>query len=206
MNKIPLISIPAYEFYAEESLVQEVLDEVVALEFVDNTKNFVSKSPFYNYNLYNWIESCLEKVREIYYSDNLQLKIVSCWANKTTTLQQHAMHNHINSIVSGVLYLNDSNSELEFIYNDPWLKLHNESILGIGKSTSKMMAPSIIVSKVTPVRGKLLLFPSSLTHKANVNTSKNTKYSISFNRFVSGKLNPDSITADLSISLPSVTR
>lgn len=201
MNKIDLISIPAYEFFADDSLVDEVLDEIKKLKFDANTKNFISNENFYHKKLFDWFDSCLLKVKNIYFSDQLEFKITACWVNRTNMFQEHSYHGHINSIVSGSFYLEDSKTRMEVFLDDPWLKLQNENILGIGKTQGKYMPKEMITSFVTPAKGKLILFPSSLYHRVELHRERQPRYSIAFNSFLVGKFNPDSQTALLSLGI-----
>ena len=48
---------------------------------------------------------------------DLELYITNSWKNLTVPGEQHIIHNHTNSVISGVLYLNVSNSQPSISFN-----------------------------------------------------------------------------------------
>lgn len=198
MEKINLISVPAYVFYASDSLIQEVSEQLYVTKFQSNETNEMSTEVFFNLNLFNWFESCLAEVKNIYYNDDLELKITSCWATKATYMKFHKLHGHVNSVVSGSFYCDNYDSQLEFYMEDPWLMLHNANILGIGKTENEKI---VIKSTITPKKGMLILFPSSFQHKTHTHSTKtNTRFCVAFNSFLTGKFRPYHISAALTLT------
>jgi hypothetical protein len=170
ITKINLLSIPAYEFYATPELTQEVYLQVLDTPLVKNINNQISSDNFHNRKLIRWFNECLLQVKNLYFADQLNLKVTACWVNKSTKLQHHHLHWHPNSIVSGLFYLDDSVACTEYYIDDPYLKLNTEGLLGIGKNKFEQNVDNSIKSTIKPSKGKLLLWPSIIKHKTEVHT------------------------------------
>lgn len=197
MEEIQICPQSIYAFQANADLVEEVLLEIKTIEYKDNVKNLVSKDVFYNKNLLNWFDSCLEELRKKVYPNVEKLVITSCWANKTNKTQQHHFHNHPNSFVSGVFYLTSHESgKTNFTIEDFWQKF-DKTWLGYTTQTNT------ITHKVKPTAGQLFLFPSHLMHNTDVLNfkEKEVRYSISFNAFMTGKLLSENITTQITFSV-----
>lgn len=108
--------------------------------------------------------------------------ITESWINKTVKNEFHHLHRHGNSIVSGIVYLNDAHpsgvtkfssgkySTLSFEYTE-----HNQF--------------NAIQFGVSPKKGRLVLFPSSLHHETDLYKGDESRLTLSFNTFVQGKIN-----------------
>lgn len=201
MKNFNLINIQAYEFQADPKLLDEVLLETKKLIYIKNKNNYISKHPYYNLNLYNWFKSCLNEVKNKYYNDNLDLEIVACWVNKSTKLQAHHKHKHTNSLISGIFYLTSHQfSETVFYFDNPWTYLNRLEIFEICKFSPDNFATKTMV---TPIAGKLILFPSHIEHSVKANNDDNTRYTISFNSFFSGNIS-NQLSTSLTLKTNSV--
>ena len=102
--------------------------------------------------------------------------------NYTEDKQYHHQHDHSNSIISGVLYIDadEMTDNITFhknIYNSsPYIKIE-PSQYNLYNSENW----SVSVQKQ-----KLILFPSTLKHSVSNLTSNKTRISLSFNVFVKG--------------------
>jgi uncharacterized protein (TIGR02466 family) len=107
--------------------------------------------------------------------------ITQSWLNYTETTQYHHTHEHPNSIISGVLYINaEENNDMIKFYNNYYetIKIQPKEY-NIYNSKSWWL----------PVKtGQLILFPSSTTHSVEVKKGNNTRVSLAFNVFVKGAL------------------
>ncbi len=207
MKAINLITIPAYEFIAEDKLIADVTDQLKQTKFVNNDTNFISQELFYNAKLFEWFYECLNALSKVYYHDEIKLEITSCWATKSKLFNSHKLHGHLNSIVSGSFYVDDSDSALEFVSEDPWLKLHNDNILGIGKSNvNGEDGKYFITSSIKPKKGMLVLFPSCFRHRTTVNKENKIRYCIAFNSFVTGTCNPNLLSYNLTLNPNNIYR
>tara|TARA_B100001250_G_scaffold309474_1_gene271366 strand:+ start:37 stop:624 length:588 start_codon:yes stop_codon:yes gene_type:complete len=182
MNKIDVCPQQILSFNAPHLLTKEVLDLVVKEKWQRNDNNeysldtFLHKRDEYKY-LIKWFDVCLSQVRmEKRFMFRGDFKITQCWANKTTTGGSHHVHHHPNSILSGIFYLNDS-TPTRFITE---LKWDVPLIQSMNNASSTSTVPSEC--------GKLLIFPSTLVHGTDRMINDDTRYSMSFNTFISGEL------------------
>jgi uncharacterized protein (TIGR02466 family) len=189
-----LLSVPIYEFQCDESIIDKIYNLAINEEFDSNTYNTISKKNFYNEELYDWLDDCLEEVRKIYYVDSIKFKITNCWINKSNKLQYHHVHSHPNSIVSGILYLTTHNSgETVFYYDNPWKKMVSttrtvEIQKKIFPENEFHRDPITLTSMISPRKGKLILFPSSIFHGTKANKELFPRYSLSLNSYFSGSV------------------
>jgi len=119
--------------------------------------------------------------------------ITQSWLNYTETNQFHHTHEHPNSLVSGVLYINAD----EKFDNIKFYK-------GNSYSTIKLLIKNYNFFNsdcwVFPVEtGKIILFPSSLTHSVQIKEGLNTRISLAFNVFVKGTVGNNKDLTELKI-------
>ena len=135
-------------------------------------------------DLKNWIQSCIDDYFNtiICSSDDFEPYVTISWLNYAEEKQYHHQHDHGNSIISGVLYIDadEMTDNITFhknIYNSsPYIKIE-PSQYNLYNSENW----SVSVQKQ-----KLILFPSTLTHSVSNVTSNKTRISLSFNVFVKG--------------------
>jgi uncharacterized protein (TIGR02466 family) len=105
--------------------------------------------------------------------------ITQSWLNYTETNQYHHKHQHPNSLVSGVFYINchEEHDKIKF-FNDNYKTIKLEiKEYNIWNSESWWF----------PVKtGDVILFPSSLTHMVETKQGDNTRISLAFNVFIKG--------------------
>lgn len=126
-----------------------------------------------------------EKINEYWKSVllfNTDIYITNSWINTNDTNQQHFLHNHSNSILSGVYYINVEDSLPLITFNRmqlPFLLNFIPKEFTMFNSTEW----SIPVEN-----GSLIIFPSTLYHYVKPNTSNKTRLSLAFNTFVKGNI------------------
>jgi uncharacterized protein (TIGR02466 family) len=104
------------------------------------------------------------------------LKIDSCWAIVNGKLASNSVHNHPNSILSGVYYLQAPENSGVISFSDP-------------RSAAQVLVPPMTefspwtLPKISyqPQAGTMLLFPSWLLHGVEMNMSSELRISLSFN-------------------------
>lgn len=107
--------------------------------------------------------------------------ITQSWLNYTDKNQYHHIHEHPNSLVSGVLYINADEKYDKIKFHD---KQYN-----CFKITPKDYNMYNSNSWWFPVKKTdLVLFPSSTTHSVENKEGDNTRVSLAFNVFVKGIL------------------
>jgi uncharacterized protein (TIGR02466 family) len=104
------------------------------------------------------------------------LEITTCWAIVNGKMAYNSVHNHPNSILSGVYYLQAPENCGGIYFSDP-------------RPASQMLIPPMeefnlwTYPKVSykPHEGTMLLFPSWLLHGVEMNMSEELRVSLSFN-------------------------
>jgi len=108
-----------------------------------------------------------------------ELYITQSWTNYTEQYQQHHRHNHPNSIVSGVFYINvDENRDRISFYKkeETQIRIHSKIFNDLNSNLWWI-----------PVKNNLLiLFPSNIDHEVLLVTEGDIRVSLSFNTFVKG--------------------
>jgi len=112
-------------------------------------------------------------------SNNITPYITQSWLNYTETNQYHHKHQHPNSLVSGVFYINchEEYDKIKF-FNDKYSTIKPEV-----KDWNIWNSETWWFSVKT---GDIILFPSSLTHMVETKQGDNTRISLAFNVFIKG--------------------
>ena len=116
--------------------------------------------------------------------DDLELdfKITQSWLNRTLCNSNgHHLHNHPNSFISGVFYIQVDPSVDSIVFNKSSQDFFHLPIKNYNNFNSSSW-------KVPVTNGELLLFPSSLFHQVNPVRGKKDRISLSFNTFPYGLL------------------
>jgi uncharacterized protein (TIGR02466 family) len=108
----------------------------------------------------------------------VSLKITQSWVNFNENNTAHHTHNHVNSIISGVYYINP-----EIPQSIKFFKKH-ENILSYEIDYHNQFNSKEFMLNCK--RGMLILFPSELTHAVEPNESLEKRISLSFNTFFKG--------------------
>ena len=110
---------------------------------------------------------------------NITPYITQSWINYTEKNQFHHKHNHPNSFISGVFYINcdEKFDTIKFFKKD------YERIAPEVKEWNVWNSQSWLFPVKT---GDVILFPSSLDHKVETKETDNTRISLSFNVFIKG--------------------
>lgn len=186
-----------FEFECDEHLVNELLTQIEKQDYMvsyhvdGDDANYCElgyeKKDNYNTSLsneklYNFFNYCLDKVWSSYCNDKIfqsKLKICDLWVVKSQFSQIARPHTHSLSLFSGLLYLTTcTKSETVFFSNDEFYENWKEFF---GRES---LLDNKIQEKIKPVKGKLIIWPSSILHKINPHKEKEPRYTISFNSFV----------------------
>jgi len=112
-------------------------------------------------------------------ANNITPYITQSWLNYTKTNQYHHKHQHPNSFVSGVFYINcDEQFDKIKFFNDKYSIIKPEI-----KNWNIWNSETWWFSVKT---GDIILFPSSLTHMVETKQGDNTRISLAFNVFIKG--------------------
>lgn len=119
--------------------------------------------------------------------------ITQSWINYTDEKEHHHAHEHPNSLVSGVLYLD---ADINF----DGIKFYKKDRYATLKFTSKEYNTFNSDTWSFPVEtGDLILFPSFLTHGVTIKKGKNTRMSLAFNVFIRGLLGNNKELTELKL-------
>jgi uncharacterized protein (TIGR02466 family) len=158
-----------------------------------NNNYILNEKPFANIKkeLDLKVEDYFDKV--ISPANNITPYITQSWLNYTETNQYHHKHQHPNSLVSGVFYINchKEYDKIKF-FNDNYKTIKLEiKDWNIWNSESWWF---------TVKTGDVILFPSSLTHMVETKEGDNTRISLAFNVFIKGTVGNNKNLTELYLS------
>jgi|TARA_E500000318_G_scaffold93178_1_gene92145 uncharacterized protein (TIGR02466 family) len=108
--------------------------------------------------------------------------ITQSWFNYTKEKQAHHEHEHPNSYLSGVYYI-DANKKLDSIM------FSNKRYTGqISLPATQYNDYNSKSYKLSVSTDDIILFPSSTTHRVDTKKGKNERLSLAFNVFIKGNL------------------
>ena len=110
---------------------------------------------------------------------DVSLYTTQSWLNYTKEGQYHHKHEHPNSVVSGVFYIN-ADPEVDKIY---FFKSGYKQIKFPTENFNPFNSESWYFTVKT---GDIVLFPSYLTHMVETKAGKNVRTSLAFNTFAKG--------------------
>ena len=105
--------------------------------------------------------------------------LTQSWLNKTGKGDHHHRHNHSNSLISGVLYLETDHDTITFFRED-------SNLLSLTVEDYHLFNSPSWVFNVK--RGDLILFPSNLHHMVEEKVSEADRISLAFNVWVTGSI------------------
>lgn len=117
-------------------------------------------------------------------ANNVTPYITQSWLNYTELNQFHHRHQHYNSLISGVFYINcDEQFDKINFFNDKYefikFKVKKYDVY----NTSGWFFPV--------KTGDIILFPSHLNHMVNIKQGTNLRISLAFNTFIKGEIGDD---------------
>tara|TARA_B100000965_G_C19427673_1_gene685030 strand:+ start:130 stop:933 length:804 start_codon:yes stop_codon:yes gene_type:complete len=129
----------------------------------------------------SWIETKIQIFRKSILGYKNNLIITQSWVNKNNKNEQHHLHSHPNSIVSGVWYpyIHDKLPPIEFHDNREREVQPERETFNIFNSGAFMLPMKM---------GELILFPSNLKHSVPTNIFDEERISLSFNTWTKGDL------------------
>jgi len=114
--------------------------------------------------------------------------LIHSWFNLTTHNEGQDWHQHQDSTISGCYYYQTSGADGDIVFKNPNPFTHLE-LFPFGGHTQKYYSAS-------PAVGKIVLFPSWMEHKVNLNPTDTTRISIAFNLY------RDNLNSELLASTP----
>jgi uncharacterized protein (TIGR02466 family) len=177
------------------------------LSFIDKTKSDCNKNEgnitsndnyILNNKAFKDLKTDLDLIVKDYFekvispTDAITPYITQSWLNYTETNQYHHKHEHPNSLVSGVFYINcnEKFDKIKF-FNNKYQTIKPEI-----KDWNIWNSESWWFSVKT---GNVILFPSSLTHMVETKEGINTRISLAFNVFIKGTIGNNKNLTELKL-------
>lgn len=192
MNIAGLFPIPIGICKLPRLLTEDEINFVLEQETTNNDSNISSKdNRILNHPRLNDIKTFCQESTDKFYKDiyapklDNWLTITQSWANYTHPGQFHHRHNHPNSFISGVMYIQaNKNTDKIIFYNPEYEQLRQlTDEYNIYNSESWFFEVE---------SGMLILFPSKLWHMVpTVDSMSNLRVSVAFNTFPLGILGSD---------------
>lgn len=186
MNLLSLFPTPVGIFNLNREITKEELEYIKGLEMRPNMGNTTSVE---NYILkkkeLKGIKKFIEESLEQYFisvfqpQDAVKLCVTQSWINFSTKGQWHHKHAHPNSFVSGVFYFsaNERSDKIYFSKEEyQRIKLNPKEYNAYNSETWWLEANT----------GRLIIFPSELSHNVAPVEEEETRISLSFNTFPKG--------------------
>ena len=120
--------------------------------------------------------------------------ITTSWFTETDIMEQSQYHQHQNSFISGVLYLNVNEDSGSITFED----FRDEQIKVSCTEYNVLNGNSYTVQ---PVNGLILLFPSKMWHIVNKNKSEHKRNSLAFNVMPVGTVGVPTADSHMRIKL-----
>ncbi len=173
------------------------------LEMIENSGNLMSKNDkildsnelsnlkrFIDEQLFDFKKNLL-KIK-----DDNEIYITQSWVNNSKPDQFHPKHKHPNSVISGVMFLDDNKDG-----SLPSLRFHRTlEMFALDFKFDSLNEFNASAREFDPAQGMLMLFPSLLEHDVEKNTSDRVRTSISFNTYVRGIVGGREQLTEVSIS------
>jgi uncharacterized protein (TIGR02466 family) len=181
---------PVYMSKLDRDLTKKELSFIdkTKLDFYKNEGNITSNDNYIlNQKVFNKLKEDLDLRVQDYFkkvlstTDAVTPYITQSWLNYTETKQYHHKHQHPNSLVSGVFYVN-CHEEFDKI------KFFNDTYKTIKPEIKDWNLYNSETWWFTVKTGDIILFPSSLTHMVETKEGDNTRISLAFNVFIKGTI------------------
>ena len=171
-------------------LTKKEFDHFLPLQVSRSIGNNISKSKniLETEDLIDIKNFCLSSVNQYLVSvlnpmNSISIYITQSWININQKDDYHHKHTHPNSFISGVFYIETSNTDsIEFHTKNEWLF----------EFETKEFSHTNSFNWNYPVKkNTLLLFPSYLEHSVPINHNSTNRISLSFNTFFTGSAGDD---------------
>ena len=157
------IEVDSNEQFSYSSLDKKILDkkpyEEIRKHVEEHFNNYVS-------NILEWDQ---------------EFKITTSWLTKTLYDQRANYHNHNNCMYSGVLYLKTPKEKAKITF----VNYETKRFLLIPKKYNMLNNCEFLIDTLP---GDIVIFPSEVFHKININKSHEERISLAFNFIPVGKI------------------
>lgn len=129
-------------------------------------------------NLKKWIKFHIDEYTTNVLNWTTKVTITQSWISIKESNQEHILHKHPNSFISGVFYWEDDIEPLQFLRPE---KNHNYEV---ARNLSSTGHNSFDYHSFKPRKNTLIIFPSELKHSVPSNSKNEIRRSLAFNTWV----------------------
>ena len=159
-------------------------DKVLDCEELSSLRRFIDE------------QGLVYKKKLLQMKDENEIYITQSWVNKSGPGQFHPKHKHPNSVISGVIYVDDNEDG-----RLPPIRFHRSAdMFPLDFSFDALNESNADCRSFEAVQGSLFLFPSLLEHDVEINESDRVRTSISFNTYVRGTVGSRDKLTEVSIT------
>lgn len=183
-----------------ENFTEAEFDHIAALDTINNMGNLRSKRSDLHQDplltrIFSFAQTCCESFVETILEPQTvpEIYITTAWANYTEKGGYHHKHQHANSFLSGVLYVQVADGDKVEFYHpyDPHQRLYLPAAnYNIFNSLSW---------EIPAHNGLLLIFPSYLHHSVPVKLTDGTRIALSFNTYLRGNIGNEILSNHLQL-------
>ncbi len=202
MNVIPLFSTPICVTDVDGNITASIKEKVVDLEYerLNSNSGWISK----NKKLLNDPEFLELKTEielklnqfirdQLNINPNITFYMTNSWAVKFDKGDYSISHVHINSLLSGVCYIQTGEDTGNIVFDR---ENNQQSVfpLAINIDYTSWNIFNSKSWKFQPKDNQLFFFPSNVQHGVSKNNNDNPRYSIAFNFFAKGDLSSNDMS------------
>lgn len=120
--------------------------------------------------------------------NKFDFQITNSWIVRHNTGDSGGKHRHVNSLLSGVLYINTDNETGDILFHkeDNLTNVFTDVIKVEYKDDANLNIYNTQIFRIRPKNNMLLMFPSWVRHSVLENESNKTRYCIAMNFFPKG--------------------
>ena len=143
-------------------------------------------------NIMKRCEHLLHEVLDV--DESARFEITNSWAVKHLIGDESGAHTHVNSMISGVFYIQTDDDSGEIIFHKDKTQ-HNifTPTVNIPFKGKNLNVFNTLGWAIKPKNNMLILFPSTLDHSVLPSKSDNERYCVAFNLFAFGKFGFDNV-------------
>ncbi|SVB19809.1 uncharacterized protein METZ01_LOCUS172663, partial [marine metagenome] len=122
-------------------------------------------------------------------TDDVTVSIETSWINQYKQGEHNMLHNHTNSILSGVYYIDfpPNSGNITFSKTNLYNNIFPMQLMPQSKG-KKNNQYNLSGYEIVPETGNVLIFPSFLHHGVPPNPTKQDRYSLAFNTYIRGEI------------------
>ncbi len=186
----PLFATPFMRADLSSAITQKQVEYIQNLPMIRNRDNMISEDLYiFRHPELKSIADAVQEALNIYARTIMGISqtvyVTQSWALLNQPNVGMHSHAHSNSILSGSLYYCDLPEPVSRVFFDRHTTYQQ---LEIRPDPDKANLYNTSVNTITPRKGEVLLFPSSVNHMIEQNGSKDLRRAIAFNTFIRGKL------------------